>query len=323
MLDQAGTHSGAVVSQPDGELPCTTCLFEQPWWLESVSPGEWNAATVIKGGEIYARLPYRFRRKYGLSLGGNPPLSHHFGPWFRPFGGKYAGQLGQQKELTLELIRQLPHCDLFELSLSPLFSNALPFRWSGYRHTTGYTYRIEELKDLDWVWGEFTNERRNVIRRAQKLVTVRDDLPIDSLYDLLTKTWARQGAGPSVTQALVRRVQAAAQVRNASRLLFAEDAQGRLHAAVWLVWDSRSAYYVLGGGDPEFKASGAYSLLVWEAVRTAASVSSMFDFAGSSNQAIEHFFRTFGARQSPLIQVVRMSRRFEIIRLVHDMGRTR
>ena len=303
----------------DGVVPWTTCVLEQPWWLDAVSPGAWAAATVIKGGEVYARLPYGIRKKYGLTLVGNPALSPGLGPWFRPWRGKYAGELGEQKELTLALIRQLPDCALFAQTFSPLFTNALPFRWSGYQHTTHCTYRIEELKDLDRVWSEFTNERRNVIRRAQKLVAIRDDLQIDVLYELLRKTWARQGRTPPVTRELVGRVHAAAHVRNACQLLFAEDAQGCVHAGVFVLQDNRCAYYLLGGGDPQFKASGAYSLLVWEAIKAASSVAPAFDFAGSSDLDIEHFFRTFGPRQRSLIQANKMSRQFAVLNASKDL----
>jgi hypothetical protein len=306
-------------TEPD-VLPYTTSVLEQPWWLDAVAPGHWRAATVCKGGELFARLPYRRVRRYGLTAVSNPPLCHHLGPWFRPWTGKYAGELGRQKELILDLVLQLPEADLVSLTLTPLLSNALPFCWSGFRHTTRYTYRIEDLTDLDRVWAEFTNERRNVIRRAQKIVQVRDDLPVDTLYALLTKTWARQGRRPHVSLDLVRRVHAAARAHNACKLLFAEDADGSVHAAVFVVFDERVAYYLLGGADPGFHPSGAYSLLVWEALQAAASSSRVFDFAGSSARDIEHFNRTFGARQRREIHVTRRSRRLALLVSARSVG---
>ena len=51
--------------------------------------------------------------------------------------------------------------------------------------------------------------------------------------------------------------------------------------------------------DPELQAVGANTLLYWEAIRLASSVSRVFDFEGSMVEPIEHYFRGFGGRQTP------------------------
>ena len=50
------------------------------------------------------------------------------------------------------------------------------------------------------------------------------------------------------------------------------------HAGVYIVWDSNSAYYIMGGGDPELRSSGATTLCMWEAIKFSASVTACFDF---------------------------------------------
>lgn len=115
------------------------------------------------------------------------------------------------------------------------------------------------------------------------------------------------------TRELVRRLDSACEAQNARRMFFAEDAQGRTHAAIYLVWDENSAYYLMGGGDPELRSSGASSLLLWEAIQFAATVSNKFDFEGSMGESIERFFRGFGARQVPYFYVRRMNRRLQIL----------
>ena len=51
----------------------------------------------------------------------------------------------------------------------------------------------------------------------------------------------------------------------------------------------------MGGGDPEFRNSGAASLLIWEGIKFAHNHSEIFDFEGSMIESIERFFRGFGA----------------------------
>ncbi|HUG62595.1 MAG TPA: GNAT family N-acetyltransferase, partial [Methylomirabilota bacterium] len=102
-----------------------------------------------------------------------------------------------------------------------------------------------------------------------------------------------------------RRAYAAASARGRCRAMIAEDAAGARHAGALVVWDSTAAYYLLGGGDPELRASGAASLLLWEAIRGAATTSDAFDFCGSMKRPIERFFRSFGARQTPFLEVTK------------------
>jgi hypothetical protein len=92
-------------------------------------------------------------------------------------------------------------------------------------------------------------------------------------------------------------------------MLFAVDEADRLHAVAYGVWDEQGAYYLLGGGDPELRNSGATSLLLWELILRAREVTDVFDFEGSMIEPLERFFRSFGARQTPYLYVSRESAR--------------
>ena len=91
-------------------------------------------------------------------------------------------------------------------------------------------------------------------------------------------------------------------------MLFACDESGRVHAVAYVVWDDAAAYYLMGGGDPELRTSGASSLLMWEAILRARNVTDVFDFEGSMLRPVERFFRAFGGRQIPYLQVSRATR---------------
>jgi hypothetical protein len=59
----------------------------------------------------------------------------------------------------------------------------------------------------------------------------------------------------------------------------------------------------MGGGNPERRNSGATSLVLWEAIQSQPRGVEFFDFEGSMVEAIERFFRAFGARQVPYFHV--------------------
>jgi hypothetical protein len=92
-------------------------------------------------------------------------------------------------------------------------------------------------------------------------------------------------------------------VRDARRMFFAEDSEGRIHAALYIVMGAGYAYYLLGGADPQFRSSGAQNLLLWEAIGFASEMGLRFDFEGSVIEPIERVFRAFGALQVPYLQV--------------------
>lgn len=277
----------------------------QPWWLDAVAPGAWDEVTVEKGGQCFARMPYVLGKKRGHTLLTMPPLTQALGPWLRPYSGKYAGRLSEEKKLMTALIDQLPPFGRFVQRFHHSITNWLPFYWKGFQQTTRYTYVIEDLTDLEAVWEETRQNIRTDVRKAKKQVEVRTDLDVHAFLDLNDKTFKRQGLNPPYSRELVERLDQACRDHQCRRIFFAEDGQGQRHAAIYLVWDEQAAYYLMGGADPALNQSGATGFLIWEAIKYAATVTGSFDFEGSMMEPVERFVRAFGARQKPYFEVTR------------------
>lgn len=299
----------------------TNTLFEQPWWLEAVAPKSWGAVEIIQGDEIVARLPYAVKKRLGLTALTMPPLTLTLGPWIKPSTAKYVNRLSQQKELMTSLIEQLPSFDYFSQYFHHSVTNWLPFYWRGFNQTTRYTYVIEALEDLEQVWSQFDKRLRSTIRKAQKQLAVRSDLDIERFFDVNALSFRRQGLDPPYSRELVRRLDAACVGHQARRMLFAEDARGRIHAASYFVWDDDSTYALMGGTDPELRSSGADSLVMWEGIKFAATMTRRFNLGGSMIEPIEHFARNFGGVQVPYFHVTRTSRRMKFLMAGREMYR--
>jgi hypothetical protein len=290
---------------PEDSIPWVNSVFEQPWWLEAVAPGRWGEVVVRQGDHVAARLPYTQQRKFGLTTIAQPPLTQTLGPWLAPVAGKYVQRLETEKRLLEQLIEELPAFDHFRMNFSPALTNWLPFYWAGFQATVGYTYRIEDLSDLDRVHSEFSEHVRRGIRKAGSAVEVNHDYPLEDLLRLDARTYARQGLRSPYSAELVRRLDAACAARGARRILGAVDPQGRTHAALFVVWDERTLYALINARDPKLQTFGSNTLLYWEAIRLASEVSRVFDFEGSMLEPIEHFFRGFGGRQTPYLSISR------------------
>jgi CelD/BcsL family acetyltransferase involved in cellulose biosynthesis len=289
--------------------PCGNAIFQQPWWLDAVAPGRWDEATVEDDGRVLARLPYVVRGRGPLRALTMPPLTQTLGPWVHRSNASPAHAHSQQTELLVALEAALPRADAFSQQFSPTMLNVLPFHWAGYRLEVQYTYRLEGLHSEEELWKGLRGNIRGKIRKARRQLVVRDDLGVDTFHAVWAKTFARQGLGPPVSLADLERIDAACAARDARAMLFAVDEADRVHAVAYAVWDEHAAFYLLGGGDPELRNSGATSLLVWEFIMRAREVTDVFDFEGSMIEPVERFFRAFGGRQTPYLRVSRTTPR--------------
>ena len=283
-------------------------LFSQPWWLDAACGQDgWDVALIEKGGQVLATMPYRRARRAGFRVSTQPWLTQSLGPWLRPSTAKLPRRIGQQKELLQGLIAQLPPFDHFRQSWHYSQTNWLPFHWNGFRQTTGYSYVLHDLSDLHAIWEGFQENIRKEIRKASGRVQlcVRDDRSVEDLLRLHRMTFQRQGKPVPFPDEVLHSLDAACSERGQRALFVAEDVSGRQHAAVYIVWDANSAYYLLGGGDPALRNSGAGSLCMWEAIRHAASLTRSFDFCGSMAEPIEQFIRAFGGSQCPYFSVTK------------------
>lgn len=282
------------------EQESTIPIFSQAWWLDAVAGENWNVCVVERGNDIVATMPYVLQEKFGLTLLTQPKLTQTLGPWLKPLAGKYSKQLSQQKDLMEALINQLPKYQYFSQNWHYANTNWLPFYWKGFEQVTRYTYVIDNLSNIDVIWGAFQENIRREIRKAENKfhLVIKENLPLNDFLLLNRQTFSRQGMQLPYSETFARQLLSTAKDRNQCRWFIAQDSAGLNHAGVLLVWDSESAYYLMGGGDPDLRNSGATSLCMWEAVKFASTVTKRFDFEGSMIEPIERFFRAFGAKQT-------------------------
>mgnify|MGYP001563138926 CR=1 FL=1 len=283
----------------------TIPIFSQAWWLDLVAGDDWGVCLVENGEEILASMPFVTKKYYGFTLFSHPPLTQNLGPWLKPSQAKYSKMLSQQKDWLQALIDQLPKYDYFNQNWHYTRTNWLPFYWRGFEQSTRYTYVIEDLSDIEGVWHALQENVRREIRKAENKagITVRTDLLIDDFIELNEMTFQRQGMQMPYSKDFVKTLAENAKQRNQCQWFIGQDKAGQNHAGVLIVWNEQSAYYLMGGGNPTLRNSGATSLCMWEAIKLASTVTKVFDFEGSMIEPIERFFRGFGAMQKPYFAI--------------------
>jgi hypothetical protein len=300
-------------------------LFAQSWWLDAVAPGRWGEAVVEHNGAVVARLPWARDRLpvRGLRLTrlGSPPLTPFLSPELELGDGKYVTRLAKEHKLLTGLLDDLPPADYLSFSFDPSFTNWLPFYWRGLTGNPRATYVLHDIRDLDAVWRGMSDDTRNVIRKAEAVLSIEDDADETRLVAALTSTFDRQGQRMPLPSELLARVVAAVRERGVGAVLTAVESDGTPHGSLLVVWDDRRAYYLTGGTHSELRRSGAQSLLVWDAIRRGAEHVSVFDFEGSMLEGVAQFFRGFGSQPVPYLQVTGTSRRLRLALAARDFAK--
>lgn len=296
-------------------------LFSQAWWLDAVACDDWGVVLATKGQQIVGALPYVVQKKFGFTLLTQPALTQTLGPWIKPDRKPYSKKLANEKSVLGELADQLPSFDHYGQNWHCTQQNWLPFYWRGFEQTTRYTYRLSLEPGKELLWKALQQNIRGDIRKAKERegVSVREGT-LDEFLELNEMVFKRQNRSLPYTADFVARIDAAASARNARDCLVATGPDGRLHAGAYIVRSGNSAYYLMGGGDPELRNSGATSLVLWEAILSQPDTVEVFDFEGSMIEPIERFFRAFGGVQTPYFHVSRSSSKlFKGLKMLRDL----
>ncbi len=296
-------------------------IFSQDWWLDAVcDQGDWNVClTFNKGGEVTSALPYYHTKYFGLNVIKMPKLTPFIDLWIN-----YPVNLEQQnrryafeKKVIKDLILQLPDVAFSSQNISYSLTNWLPFFWQGYQQTTFYSYRIEDLTDLENVFSCFKTSIRNKIRNAEKKLEVVSNDDIDSFYEINQMSFRKQGLKMNRSFAFVKKLDDTLKSKNARKIYFAKDTKGNIHSAIYVVFDHQSAYKIATGINQSITHPGAVQLLIWKAIKDAAVLVNCFDFAGSMIPGVEPMFSSFGGLQKPYFHIQKNSNKlFSLLNLL-------
>lgn len=282
-------------------------IFSRDWWLDTVC-GEknWDILLIEQKGRIQASLPLYIPHTGIVSM---PSYTQTLGPWFAPSSPdtKYTTELGRRQEFCKYFTGQLQHHSSFLQNFNYAITDWLPFYWAGYQQTTRYTYLLKNIRNEQAVWENMSPNIRRNITKAQKKhsITIKKGIPVDEFLAIQAQTFDRQNIRIKEDTHVLKELISICRNRKQGDLWGGYDAQGHLHAAAFVVWQDHSAYYLAGGGNPDYRESGAQSLVLWECIRFVSQFTALFDFEGSMLPGVERFFREFGAVQTPFFTISR------------------
>ena len=283
-------------------------LFSRDWWLDAaVGPENWQVVLAKINGNIVGALPFYTKRRYGMTVIQQPPLTPVLGPWIKSNGKASHTRLGDEQRIMQLLIEGLPAFDHFRLTWNKGLSNWLPFYWNGFSQTTEYTYVIPSLSDLESLWISFSSARRKHCSQGHTKheLCIREDQSVDELLKLHKMSMGKRGVAQSFDDECLQRIDAECTRHNCRKIEIAVDYTGRHCAGTYTVWDENCAYALIIGSDPEMRHTDAASFCQWSAIKASARIAPKYDFLGNMNPSIEPYVRSFGTEQIPIFTIMK------------------
>ena len=150
------------------------------------------------------------------------------------------------------------------------------------------------------------DKTRNVIRRAEEQHQACEMVDVEAFARFYVGNVAASGRRSHYDEALITRVCDAAVQRGQGRIIATETPSGEPAAAIFYVWDTEAAYYLLTTRRLD-AGNGAVSLLIWDAMRDVAARGLIFDFEGVVTSGGALVFTGFGGEITPRYVVSRFT----------------
>ncbi len=146
-------------------------------------------------------LPYYLKQDDGMKEIRKAPLTQNQRIWIRfSEDQKYEKKLSYEMKMMDSIIDQIEQMNLtkYQQYFHYSMTNWLPFYWKGYSQTTRYTYVIHDTSNLDELYKNLNSNVRKLIRKAEKIVQVKEDLSISEFFTLNKMTFERQNMADSI-----------------------------------------------------------------------------------------------------------------------------
>ncbi len=274
------------------------CIYDQPWWLDYVTGGNWDVFLYKKGSAILGTLPFFQKKRLGMYYITQPPLTQHNGIWINyPKDAKYQKRVQLLYDASKYFISELEKRDLicYQQAYSPEFTNWIPLYWAGYSQTVHYTYRIPVAESYEKIRENYSSSIKRQLKASSEEAQIHEFDDMELFYSIQNKTFEKQGLKNPYSLEWLIGLDEIVKQNQARKMYLATDAEGNVHCVQYIVYDTCWAYLLMSGADPKYKKSNYPNLLVDEAIRFASETNRGFDFEGSMLPGVEAYYRKFGA----------------------------
>lgn len=282
-------------------------IYSKTWWMDIICGEEnWDVWFYEPKGEILAVMPYYKVIRKQFTYITKAPFTQNNGIIFKDKEKrKRCSEAAFEEKVITEACHYIEslNLDVYEQQYHYEFKNWLPFFWQNYSAITRYTYVIDNTCNLEEVWNQISSNYRNKIKKGKKNCYIETDIDADRFYQEHEKIFIKQNLDCPFSKKLWIELYKECKLHNAGMTMCAKDEDGNIKSVIFLVWDDKSIYQILGGNIPEFQYQDTYSYLIWNAIEFASKKNLIYDFEGSVIQRISRSFREFGGEPKPYFRI--------------------
>ena len=279
------------------------CIFDTVSWTGLFEPGIRRFGIYDGGNNLRGGFGLYEERCLGLRMLRNPPYTPQVGPFFEHRATNSAAKTNEQRAVVEVMAEYLSGTGAAVISLGLALGvrDCLPFYWRGYKVVPHYSYRIDLGRIENELLAAMSTERRQSIKKArQDGLTVKEETKTNEFRGLVLETFGRQD---KVFPRKAMDVILQAFPPGKHSFCFISKDRGRPAAGVYVIFDSKTAYYLMGGYS-ERAHHGAGALAMYQAIVKAKALGlEVFDFEGSVIPPIERYFRGFGGQLTPIFGI--------------------
>jgi len=237
---------------------------------------------------------FELKEKLGFKFILNPTLVPYQGYFAKPdeSSNSYTAYSFYKKSIDA-FCENLPKHDALILKLHPSINYVLPFIWRGYQVSTRFTFLLNLQEKLN-----YKESLKREIKKAEKDIIIETSTNIEELFQLKKLNQKARKSPLDFDLNYLNDFYTRFAANNSAKLLIAKKEDITI-GALLLVYDNETAYYLAGATHPEYRTSGALSLLLHEAINQSKITSKFFDFEGSMEPGIARYFASFGAEATP------------------------
>lgn len=277
---------------------CYVPIYSQPWWMDAIClPENWDVWIYENNNEVIAAMPYYKETRGQYRYITKAPLTQNNGIIFKyPVGiSDIKKQAFEEKIINkaCEFLCSI-EIDVYEQQFPYSFTNYLPFYWNDYQAIPRYTYVIKSGLDKLEIWNHLSSNYRKNIKKGIKNGFYSEEIDIKEFYQYHEKVFLKQGKKCPFSYELWERLCNECYVRDQGKMMCFKDCSNNILSLLFLVWDDKSMYHLLGGSMPEFQHLETYNALTWNAILQSRERGLAYDFEGSMIKNISKSFREFG-----------------------------
>jgi len=305
------SHWDSLVEEsPQGNVFCKTAFLdalhvEYELYTLLEHGGITLGAVVLRQGESVLKAPYPLTMYHGvLCYSRYQDMACHKRPnWLL-------------ERLEILFSEMNTRCKRISFSLFHTFEDIRPFQWYHYHEPELGTFTVVPrytgmldlmgINDFESYLTQVRTVRRQEYRKALKegfIVESSDD--IDLLNKLHGMTFERQGIiRKTEEEDLVLSISRAALANSFGELLVCRDHKGNAASATLFLYDGRYGYYHFGANNPEYRKSGAGTVLLMENIRRCIEKKlAGVDFVGINSPNRGDFKTSFNAKPTVYFDV--------------------